>query len=431
MNILFLMADEFRHDIAGFAGNRVAQTPNLDALAKDAMVFENAYTPSPVCIPARQCLATGKYPLHIGCERFGQDIAPNSRTFARWFTEHGYYTVACGKLHHRGPDQMQGWMQRIGAETAVNWPASFASRSQIGRSKWQGAPDVRDAGAGISPLALHDDLAVRGACDFLKMHFGGMYAIPRDTPVLLMLSLQQPHFPLRTTEKLLEYYRDRVPIFWDEKKSGHPLLDEGRLGPDQGIGEADVRHATAAYYGMVEQADARVGQLLSAFEEAGQDLSEWTVVFTSDHGDMLGQHGLWGKRKFYEGSARIPLFVRAPGLAAGRSSMPCNLVDLFPTLTRLARLPDAAGLDGHDLFDPAHPDETFCQHNQNQFMIRRGSMKYLRFNDAEDVMFDLEADPGETRNVAADSRYAQSARELKNALERFLAAACEATGGER
>ncbi len=425
MNILFLMADEFRYDAAGFMGNPVARTPSLDRLARGAVVFDNAYTPSPVCVPARQCLATGKYPLHNGCERFGEDIAPGSPTFARWFSEHGYYTAACGKLHHRGPDQMQGWMQRIGAETAVNWPEGFSHRSQIGRSKWRGAADLRESGVGISPLALHDDYTVQGACDFLKMHFDGMYAIDKEIPILLMVSLQQPHFPFLSEKLLFDYYSPRVPVFWDEPASGHPVLDAGRLGPQEGVSEDDARRATAAYYGMVEKTDRRIERVLQAIEEAGQSLSDWIVVFTSDHGDLLGQHGSCGKRKFYEGSARVPLFISAPQLTAGRTASPCNLVDLFPTLVRLAGLPEAPDLDGRDLFGTAPPVETFSQYDRKDFMLRQGNFKYLRFLHAPEVLFDLAEDPGETRNIIDDPIHAGTVAALRQRLDEFTASACE------
>ncbi|CAN5362971.1 sulfatase-like hydrolase/transferase [soil metagenome] len=420
MNILFLMADEFRFDAAGFAGNEVARTPNLDRLASYATIFNAAYAASPVCVPGRQCLATGKYPLHINCQTFDEDIAPNSLTFARHFSDHGYYTVACGKLHHRGPDQMQGWMHRIGAETALRWPEKFADRSQIGRRKWKGAEDVLQAGAGLSPLGLHDDYAVRGACDFLHMHFGGLYAVPNDIPLFLMVSLQQPHFPLLTEQPLLDYYLPKVPIYYDEPRANHPMLDQARID----VSEADVRRATAAYYGMVEQTDRRFGLVLTALEEAGQNIDDWLVVFTSDHGEMLGQHGVWEKRKFYEGSARVPLFLREPGGTSAHANHPCNLVDLFPTLATKAGLSTPPGLDGQDLFAPERPLETFSQRERNQFMIRHENLKYMHFADAPEVLFDLAADPGETRNVATDPAYAQSLAKLRQRLSSFTAT-CE------
>lgn len=418
MNVLFLMADEFRYDVPGFMGNRVARTPHLDRLASRALVFDNAYTASPVCIPGRQCMATGRYPFRAGCVNFGEDIAPGSPTFARWFADHGYYTVACGKLHHRGPDPMQGWLHRIGAEIAVDWPAPFRDRRAIGRGKWRGAEDLHTAGPGISPLALHDDYSIAGALAFLKMHFGGMYGIPSDVPLLLMVSLQQPHFPFRTRQDLFDHYLDRVPVF-DQDKPTDPVLARGFLGPEEGVTPRDVRRATAAYYGMVEQTDTRIGQVLAALEEAGQNLDEWIIVFTADHGDMLGQYGLWEKRKFYEGSARVPLFISAPGLSPGRSDRLCNLVDLFPTLSSLADLPAPSDIDGRDIFGPEEPGIAFSQYGATHFMVRSGSCKYLRL-DGTEILFDLARDPAERTNLLHDPAYRETLQHLRAAFVDFL-----------
>jgi len=419
-NILFLMADEFRHDIAGFAGNPVARTPYLDRLAENAMRFDRAYTPSPVCVPARQCMATGRYPERAGCTQFLSDIPPGSPTFARWFSDHGYYTVACGKLHHRGPDQMQGWLHRIGSETAVRWPEAYSERNQIGRRKWQGADDLRKAGPGISPLGIHDDYTVQGACDFIRIHFGGMYDLPPETPLLMMVSLQQPHFPLLADRDLYDYYHDRVPVFTDQLRPDLHALNVGRIGEDDGIGKEDIRRATAAYYAMVEKTDQRLGRVVRALEEAGQDLDEWIVVFASDHGDMLGQHGLWEKRKFYDGSARIPLFVRAPGLEPGVNSAPANLVDLFPTLCGLAGLPRSGGVDGHDLLaDP--PTVTFSQYQADKFMACDGRWKYMAFPEGEEALFDLESDPAESINLRHSVEHATRLDEMRRKLKEFRA----------
>ncbi len=428
MNILFLMADEFRFNMAGFMGNEVVRTPNLDRLAKRAFISDNAYTPAPVCVPARQCLATGKYPLHTGCERFADDIAPGSQTFARQFAEYGYYTVACGKLHHRGPDQMQGWMHRIGSETAVRWPEKFGERPQIGRRKWRGAEELITAGAGESALAIHDNYSTQGACDFVRMHFGGMTATDPGTPLLLMLSLQQPHFPLLTDQALLDYYQDRVPIYWNQPRGNHPQLDRGRLDEDSSISENDVRRATAAYHGMVEETDRRFGLLISALEKAGQNLDEWIVLFTADHGEMLGEHGVWEKRSFYEASARVPFFLSGPGIQAGRSNIPASLVDVFPTLTELAGLPTPRDLDGESLFSSDRRDRIFSQYDRDQFMLRRGSHKYMRLPGG-DVLFDLKNDPGESLNLINDATYGEIAAGLRGELEQFMATSCTKTAG--
>lgn len=413
------MADEFRFDAAGFMGNSIARTPNLDRLAAGAVVFDNAYTPSPVCVPSRQCLATGRYPTRAGCVHFGDDIAPGSPTFARWFSEHGYYTVACGKLHHRGPDQMQGWIQRIGAETAVRWPAAYSERSQVGRRKWKGAADVLEAGVGISPLGLHDDLTIHGARDFLRMHFGGHYAMPSDVPLLLKVSLQQPHFPLRTEQDLFDYYYDKVPIYENQPASENPLMNIGRLDESEGVTPEHIRRATATYYGMIEQTDQRIGEVLRTLEECGQNIDDWIIVFTADHGEMLGEHGLWEKRKFYEASARIPMFIRGRGVTPARSDALVNLVDLYPTMAALAGLPAPSDIDGLDIFAPDRPDETFSQHTEDKFMLRAGTWKYILLDDGSEVLFNLATDPNELINEMANPAHRETASHLRTQLALF------------
>lgn len=429
-NILLLMADELRFDLPGFMGNPIARTPNLDRLARDAVVFENAYTPAPVCVPARQSIATGKYPLHTGCEEFGEDLPPGARTFARTFSEAGYLTVACGKLHHRGPDQMQGWLQRIGAECAVQWPNTYGAegREQIGRLKWRGAEELAIAGPGTSPLALHDRLTVDGAVDFLRMHFEGMYRrTPEVPPLLLMVSLQQPHFPLLADPERFAHFYERVRPRLREEASPHPALGRGALPCGEEVNAEQIRRATAAYYALAEKADFEFGRVLEAIASHGEDLDDWIVVALSDHGEMLGEHAVWEKRKFYEGSARVPLFVRAPRLwPAARRRENVNSIDLFPTLCAAAGLETPADLDGRDLVPllegrrEGWRNETFSQYRLDEFMLKRGNLKYLTFGDkAPDVLFDLASDPGETTNRLGDSAYTAVAEEMRARLMEF------------
>ncbi|MDD5199376.1 MAG: sulfatase-like hydrolase/transferase [Terrimicrobiaceae bacterium] len=430
-NILLLMADELRFDLPGFMGNPIARTPTLDRLAREAVVFDNAYTPSPVCVPARQCIATGKYPLHADCERFGEDIAPGSMTFARAFSEAGYLTVACGKLHHRGPDQMQGWLQRIGAECAVQWPNTYGAegREQIGRLKWRGAEELELAGPGTSPLALHDRLTVDGAADFLRMHFEGMYRRTADVPpLLLMVSLQQPHFPLLADPELLAYYHDRVRPRLREEAPRHPALGRGALPCGEAVTPQQVRTATAAYYALVETADRELGRVIDAIEARGQDLDDWLVVFLSDHGEMLGEHALWEKRKFYEGSVRVPMFVRAPRRwPAARRRENVSTLDLFPTLCAAAGIEAPADLDARSLAPLLEGrtgdwlNETYAQYDTDEFMLKRGNLKYLTFGGkGPDVLFDLAGDPGESSNQLAVHSLAASAEEMRERLHAFI-----------
>ncbi len=168
-NILFLMTDEHRPDLLGFAGNPVVRTPNLDRLAKDSVIFDNAYTPSPVCIPARQCMMSGQLPRTCGCEIFGDDLPPFYRTFARTFSENAYYTVCCGKLHHTGPDQMQGWQARIGCEMRISEkfiPGMDQEKLQTFRLpkselRWTNCKEVLRAGVGHSRVNSQDEYTLQ------------------------------------------------------------------------------------------------------------------------------------------------------------------------------------------------------------------------------------------------------------------------------
>ncbi len=164
------------------------------------------------------------------------------------------------------------------------------------------------------------------------MHFEGMYRrTPEIPPLLLMVSLQQPHFPLLGDPDLIAYYRDRVRPRLFEEAPSHPVLGRGALPCGAETTPGQVREATAAYYALVEKADFEFGRVIEALEGHGQKLDDWLVVMLSDHGEMLGEHALWEKRKFYEGSARVPMFLRAPRpMAAGAEARECELARSLP-----------------------------------------------------------------------------------------------------
>lgn len=424
-NILFLMSDEHRPNLAGFLGDDLVRTPTLDALAAGATIFDNAYTPAPICIPARQSLATGRFPRSLGVERFGDDLEPGAMTFARRFSQHGYQTVACGKLHHLGQDQMQGWRKRIGAEMDVSSrfvqdpdAMDFGQFISPAVHKWSMVDEIRNAGLKENTWGLDDALAVEGALTFIDRFFNDEHygrATP-EVPLLLKVSLNEPHYPFATSrDDLFDYYYDRVPLFMDDEVFDHPFLGGQFLvaRPGKEVSEHEARSATAAYYAMIETVDERFGRIIAALERVGQDINDWIIVYTSDHGEMLGQHGVWEKQKFFEASARVPLFIRAPGrLPAGRVAENVNLCDLFATLCELASIPAPDGLDSRSLsaiFDESAvwDNETVSQFDGRNIMIKRDALKYSFYaDDGSEVLFDLAADPLELRNRIADPEYA-------------------------
>lgn len=440
-NILFLMSDQHRYDTAGFAGDTVVRTPRLDALARDAAVFTNAYTPSPVCIPARQCMMAGKYPAACGCLRYGDDLPPGTETFARAFSRHAYHTVVAGKLHHFGLDQMQGWTRRIAGDCEVsprfiegavagdfqrcarNAPQDVYTASGRGKNRWE----VERAGIGLSQHQEFDELAVTGAVSFIRNHFANVYydRTGAHFPLLLKVSLIRPHYPFLTDETRFRHYLNRVPVY-DEQPCAHPVLGTSQAQPRVDVAFRDKQRATAAYYGMVDKLDEDFGRVLDALAETGQDIDDWIVVYTSDHGEMLGQHGLWEKQRFYEASARVPLFIRLPKSMGGRHrtiDRNVNLTDLFATLCDLCHIPVPPGLDSRSLapliHDPsaAWDDQTTSRY-EDMVMLKRGPLKYQYYPaHRSEVLFDLERDPSENTDFAADPGYAAEIAAFRRRLE--------------
>ncbi len=422
-NILFLMSDEHRADVAGFAGNDVVRTPVLDQLAADGVVFANAYTPAPVCIPARQSIMAGQFPSTTGCKTSGQDLPPGYMTYARRLSQYGYNAVAAGKLSHHGTDQLQGWTQRICGDIKLlpkyieglkeDEMAKYAQPSV----KWSDTKEVLRAGIGRGPSVEFDEYVVQGALNFIESYFNDpYYDRPSNQPLLLKVSLKQPHYPYFTSEEKFNYYLNRVPVYLDQAVSDHPFLSRRQVRQGIDASERELRRATAAYYGMVETIDEHYGRILEALKHVGQNLDDWIIIYTSDHGEMLGEHGVWEKQKFYEGSVKVPLIIRWPnGFSGNRiAEQNVNLCDLFATICELTGIPVPSGLDSRSLVpflrgdkNAAWPDETISQYGGKHLMIKRGKLKYQYYEDMPEVLFDLERNPDETVNYIDDPKYAQ------------------------
>jgi choline-sulfatase len=431
-NILFLMSDEHRADVAGFAGNDVIRTPFLDELSATGVTFDNAYSPSPICVPCRQAMACGQRPRTCGVERYGQDLPPGSMTFARRLAQAGYETVCAGKLHHMGPDPMQGWTQRIGLDTTIGDPHRDLLEPRRppedpGLGKWSDAKEVLRAGVGRG-YGTHDvdANALHGARLMTHQFFADPYydRPASHKPLMLMLSLNRPHYPYFTDESRFTYYLNRVEPNYDQPVFDHPFL--GSRCIDKEVTARDVRRATAAYYGMIDELDTDYARYCRHLEHLGQDLDDWWIVYTSDHGEMLGEHGVWEKQKFFEGSARVPLIVRPPRKL--RESWHCigrrvtenvSLLDLFPTLCEAADVspPEGYSLDGESLLplmrgDSLHrDDEVTSEFGGTNLMIKRGSLKYQWYANhagthAAEVLFDLDNEPCESRNLIDEPQYA-------------------------
>ncbi len=440
------MSDEHRPDVTGYEGNSIVRTPTLDWLAETGTVFRNAYAPSPICIPCRQSLACGQFPRTCGVETFGQDLPPFSMTFALRFSQYAYRTACVGKLHHGGPDQMQGWTDRIAGDTSL-MPHHIRGRNreafdslpepEDGCGKWSDAKEcIR---AGYMPERSEQN-RTQGALSLIQSTFiSGNYDRPDShRPQLLKLSYTRPHYPYFTTPEKFEYYLNRVEPYVDEAVFDHPFLSQRQVRPGIDASVRELRRATAAYHGMIEEIDEDYGSVIDRLRQVGQDPDDWIIVYCSDHGEMLGQHGIWEKQKFFEASARVPLIIRWPRRFQPRVvDENVNLCDLFATLCDLADIPlpkdadtvNGAGLDSRSLtplmrgdtedWHRIHHNETVSQFGGTNLMIKRDALKYQLYEGEDcasqpEVLFDLEKDPGETENRVDLPEYHGKLREFRH-----------------
>ena len=425
------MCDEHRADLTGFMGNQIIRTPNLDRLAKTGVVFDNAYTPAPICIPARQCMMAGQYAKTCKCEVFGDDLTPGYMTFARQFSRYAYHTTVCGKLHHCGLDQMQGWTQRIGMDANVsaayirekNEKAFAEFVRPTSKVKWSQAKEVKRAAPGAGHLRETDYYTIQGAIQYIDQYFNDAWYDREQTmtPLLLKISLLKPHYPYFAEGERFKYYLNRVIPYLEDVSFAHPALTIHRVKVGEDASEREIRRATAAYYAMIEEADDQFGQILDALERAGQNLDNWIVVYTSDHGEMLGQHGVWEKQKFYEGSVRVPLMIRWPKrFAPRRVYQNVNLCDIFATLCDLAGIPIPDGLESRSLTSLMRGEnenwnnETVSQYNGEHLMIKWDALKYQYYGeDLPEMLFDLTRNPEETVDFINDPLYGEVVQKFR------------------
>lgn len=422
-NILFLMSDEHRADITGYEGNSTIRTPVLDKLANTGIVFKNAYTPSPVCVPGRMCMMAGQLPRTCRCENYGEDLTPGYMTFARRFSQYAYHTVACGKLHHMGSDFLQGWSMRIGGHDGMEKSHVIGIKEEeekkyssiLSDGTWSNIKEIKRAGITRSRNTIDDNYTVQGALDFIEKYFNdtGYDKQMGQIPLLLKVSLVQPHYPYFTTSDKFGYYLNRVKPFIHEEVFKHPVLEKRQVKPGADVTYRELQRAVAAYYGMIETIDDHFGKILNALEYVGQDLDDWIIVYTSDHGEMLGEHGIWEKFQFFESSVRVPLIIRWPnGFNGGRQIKDnVNLCDLFATLCELAGISIPENLDSRSMV-PLIKSDSYDWNNESvsqlgsHLMIKVDNLKYQYYGpDIPEVLFDLSKNPEETVNYIDDPLY--------------------------
>ena len=421
-NILFIIADQLAAQFLNAYGHKITKTPSLDRLAKSGVVFENAYSSSPLCAPARATLMNGLLPSRTGVYDNAAEFPSSIPTWAHYLRLQGYKTCLSGKMHFVGPDQLHGLEERL---TTDIYPADFGWtpdwRLKQERIDWwyHNMTSVLQPGiAEITNQLEYDDevafLAVRKIYDYVRFEPG--------RPFCLMASFTHPHDPYAARAKYWNLYRDedidlpRVSSISRDALDAHSkrLYDVSAI-QDYTVTEADIRAARHGYYANISYVDGLVGQLLDALEATGQR-DNTVVVFTSDHGDFLGERGLWYKMSYLEPSAHIPLIICAPkSFTARRVKEPVSLTEILPTLVDIATEGKgelARPTDGRSLYPlltgaVEHLEATAWGEYLAEgtmapmYMLRRGPWKYIHCPTDPDQLFNLIDDRNELKNLAA------------------------------
>ncbi len=425
-NILVLFSDQHSKHVLGAYGNQIVRTPHLDRLAAEGMRFTDTYCASPVCCPSRMSFMSARTPR--GNRVWSNKSILNSGipTWAHVLGMSGYETSLLGRMHFEGHDQYHGFENRpIGEMFAVH-PGTFKGEKY---PSGQNRRVMELSGRGSTTYQWMDEQITTAACAYLEGRGNGR----QQRPFAAVVGYVLPHCPFVSPKDLFDFYHDRVDI--PKAEEDQPAMIRWYRKSrqlEEPFPESRIRIARAAYFGLCEFLDRLVGRVLECLDRTG--LAENTlVVYCSDHGEMAGEHGIWTKNTYYEGSVGVPMIARMPGtIAPGSvSDVVCNLMDLGPTFADVAEAEDRPDWDGRSLWrvlkgDPGvvWEDETFSEvideSTRPQIpsrMVRSGKWKLWADQehpgtDPNAALFDLASDPGELRDLADDPAFAGVRQDL-------------------
>lgn len=436
MNIVFLFSDEHTGTVMGNRGHPVVQTPNLDRLAEESWTFDNAYCNSPICTPSRLSMLTGRYPHQIEGWDLGAIADRKYKTWGDYLAKAGYESVLCGRTHFNGTDRLLGFTDRL-LDDLPQWRNSKGVPPRRTANERRGSNShVAECGPGNHVHTKYDREVTNLAVDFLYRKA----ASQDDNPFLLYCGFMHPHFPLIAPPEFFSWYNPdtfELPDTWNESiESQHPVIQHLRWAWRNDIPppEATVRCALASYYALVSSLDEQIGMVLEAIDSS--PLRENTlVIYTSDHGEMGGQHGIWQKQCFYENAVKVPLMLRLPskdlGYETGRVKQNVSLVDVLPTILDVAGIEKPTDLPGDSLLEIARnqQDETTRTviseyHHMGMlnagFMLKQSVYKLCHYVNSQPQLFNINIDPLENDDLASKPEYAAIRSELEDALHAIV-----------
>ena len=455
-NILVICSDEHHRLMSGFMGHPMVKTPNLDRLAARGTVFENAYCTSPVCTPSRMSLLTGKYVHDIGSWCIGVPLDPAEMTWPRRLVQEGIPATMYGKMDLCGRYQSGGFsdfkiIDRRGAFDVYPRTAPLAARlpgyvrsdkrRHILNAGVHGEVKLREKSDYAGKLGFYDDSVGfyghdRQVTDWARDYLRQKGAAPQKEPWCLYVGLVYPHWPFNVPKRYYDMYNsDTIDLPVDcvlpENAGLAPQLRHLQRGQNlRDINEQDLRRAIAVYYGMVTAMDDMVGEVLDELQAQGM-LEDTCVVYTSDHGEALGEHGLFYKQSPYQASVTVPFILAGPGIpAAKRVARPVSLIDLYPTVLDMAGLEPEPDRPGQSLLAVAKGEAVprayvLAEYHGNfmpadWYMLRERNYKYVAFSGGAPLLYDLGAAPDELENLARSARHAPVVRRMDAKLRTLL-----------
>jgi len=425
-NFLILISDQHNPHVLGCYGDKIVRTPNMDALAEKGVVFEHAYCASPLCVPSRMSFMTGMQPCETKVWGNGDILPSDVSTFAHCLGGLGYETALIGHMHFLGLDQWHGFDKLLVGLPGPQYPngAPPLPPSLMVGARCDSREAVTLAGPGRMAYGVFTEAVGKTTADYLRQK-----GKEKGRPFCAVAGMLLPHPPFICDKAEWDYYLDRVTLpqvpagYFDKLHPAIKLWRKHRgiedLTPDE------IRRARAAYYSLVTQTDRQVGLALDALRETGLDKNT-VVIYTSDHGEMAGENGMWWKFNFYEGSVSVPLIVSCPEKfqSGRRVKALASLTDVGPTLVDLASteaMPGATGkslaplLRGEktDRADEAFSEYSLTPHGESPMrMVRSGRWKLVHHEGQRPQLFDLESDPHELNDLAEDPAHAEVRKRL-------------------
>ncbi|MDP6666535.1 MAG: sulfatase-like hydrolase/transferase [Dehalococcoidia bacterium] len=438
-NILFIESDQHNPAVMGCSGAPVIRTPNLDALAARGIVFDNTYCASPICVPSRASMLTGQHPYRNEVWTNTQSLHPGIPTFAHALGAAGYMPVQIGRMHFNGPDQLHGFTERhVGDHGPNHLGADEVDHGDLKGTQGPNRISLKLSGPGLNAYQVHDENVAARTVEYIDQYAAG----DNGRPFCLAVGFMLPHQPFVATKADYDSYRGKVPQpanprpFEDET---HPYLKwwKSHAGLED-VTPEEIERCRTAYYGLVTRLDALIGDIFDTLARHGM-LENTLVVYTADHGEQIGEKGLWWKQTFYEDSVKVPAIVSWParlpqGLHVNRVT---SQLDLNATMLDAAGAPalphstgrslqllieDPASDDWHDIAfseyctepgDPAHSDGDRTWQNR---MVRAGEWKLNYYHGMPSQLFNLADDPGEMNDLIDAPEHADVAMRLAKLL---------------